>query len=148
MRIVKIVSVAAAFAFGTALPTTAPPTNALPATAPPTGGLPSNASPLPGPVSSLTLTLSVAGGPARSVRLACDGQAGGHPDPTTACGLVGKVGGDLSKLTYDIDMICPDEYVPHTVQASGTWEGRPVWFGRTYDNRCEMTALTGPLFHI
>ncbi|MFF5206910.1 SSI family serine proteinase inhibitor [Streptosporangium sp. NPDC000396] len=133
MRTVKIVSAVAAFAFGTALPTTGAPA--------------SKSSPVPGGGSSLTLTLSVGGGPARSVSLQCDQEGGSHPDLSTACGLVRKVDGDLSKLTYDIDMICPDEHVPHTVGARGTWQGRPVWFDKTYDNRCEMTALTGSLFY-
>ncbi|WP_051864307.1 SSI family serine proteinase inhibitor [Streptosporangium roseum] len=134
MRTVKIVSAAAAFALATALPPAASPA--------------SDRSPVPGGGSALTLTLSVADGTNSGVSLTCDREGGSHPDPFTACGLIRRVGGDLSKLAYDIDMICPEEYLPHTVRALGTWEGRPVWFGRTYDNRCEMTALTGPLFHI
>ncbi|MEU9830780.1 SSI family serine proteinase inhibitor [Streptosporangium sp. NPDC048047] len=96
----------------------------------------------------ITLTLSVAGGPAKSVVLRCGdaGDGGSHPDPATACGLLRQVDGDLPRLTYDIDLICPPEYDPHTVGAFGTWAGRPVRFTRTYDNGCEMTALTGPLF--
>ncbi|MFD8532031.1 SSI family serine proteinase inhibitor [Streptosporangium canum] len=134
MRTVKIVSAAAVFALATA-----PPPAASPA---------SDRSPVPGGGSALTLTLSVADGTNSGVFLTCDREGGSHPAPFTACGLIRRVGGDLSKLAYDIDMICPEEYLPHTVRAFGTWEGRPVWFGRTYDNRCEMTALTGPLFHI
>ena len=73
------------------------------------------------------------------------------------CKLIGRVPGqDLlrrrpkvrSKMTYDIDMICPDEHIPHAVTATGMWEDRPVFFSKTHDNRCEMTALTGPLFQI
>lgn len=132
MRTVKIASAAAAFAFATALPTTSSPA--------------SEELPVPGGRSSLTLSLSVAGEPARTVSIRCDQEYGEHPALTTACGMIRKVGGDLSRLTYDIDMICEEDYLPHTVQAQGTWEGRPVRFAKTYDNRCEMTALTGPVF--
>ena len=86
--------------------------------------------------------------PARTASLRCDQAGGSHPALTQSCDLLRKAGGDLSKMTYDIDMICPDERIPHAVTATGMWEGRPVFFSRTYDNRCEMTALTGPLFQI
>ncbi|MEU0516590.1 SSI family serine proteinase inhibitor [Streptosporangium sp. NPDC006007] len=138
MRTVKIVSAAAAFACATALPTTSSPASEQPPS-------PARES-ASGGRSSLTLSLSVAGGPAKTISLRCDRDDGVHPSPVTACGMIRRVGGDLSRLTYDIDMICGEEYVPHTVSALGTWEGRPVRFDRTYDNRCEMTALTGPLF--
>ncbi|GAA3429798.1 SSI family serine proteinase inhibitor [Streptosporangium sandarakinum] len=112
------------------------------------GSSPASDTAAPGAGPPLTLTLSVAGGPAKSVVLRCGdaGDGGSHPDPATACGLLRQVDGDLPRLAYDIDMICPPEYDPHTVGAFGTWAGRPVRFTRTYDNGCEMTALTGPLF--
>ena len=142
MRTVKIVSAGAVFALASALPTTAAPVS---------GGrsaLPATATPSPESRSVLALSLSVAGGPARTASLRCDQDGGSHPALTQSCDLIRKVGGDLSKMTYDIDMICPDERIPHTVTAIGMWEDRLVFFSRTYDNRCEMTALTGPVFQI
>ena len=146
MRTVKIVSAAVTFALATGLHTTSSPASGSLSDAP-TPGSPaaeSVSSPVSSAVSSLTLTLSIAGGPARSTSLRCDGET--PPSYATACGMLRRFGGDPSRMTYDIDMICDEEYVPHTVTASGTWDGRPVSFERTYDNRCEMTALTGPLF--
>lgn len=104
-------------------------------------------SPLSGAVSesAVVLSLSVGDSPARSVLLRCD-RDDSRPSFATACGMLGRFGGDLTRMTYDIDMICDQERVPHTVSASGTWEGRPVRFQHTYDNRCELTALTGPVF--
>ncbi|MER7208369.1 SSI family serine proteinase inhibitor [Streptosporangium sp. NPDC000239] len=97
------------------------------------------------PASAVVLSLSVGGGPARSVLLRC-GRAESRPSFTTACGMLGRFGGDLARMTYDVDRICGRKHVAHAVSASGTWEGRPVRFEHTYDNRCEMTALTGPVF--
>ncbi|GAA3087572.1 SSI family serine proteinase inhibitor [Streptosporangium carneum] len=142
MRTVKIVSTAVTFVLASALHTTSSPASDSPS------GVPASGSPGHAPVSetSLTLSLSVSGGPARSTFLRCDRDDEALPSFGTACGMLRRFGGDLSKMTYDIDMICDEEYVPHTASASGTWEGRPVRFERTYDNRCEMTALTGPVF--
>ncbi|MEV7006275.1 SSI family serine proteinase inhibitor [Streptosporangium sp. NPDC051022] len=149
MRTVKIVSAAVTFLAATTLHTTSSPasdsSSGVPGASAPVSPV-SPALPVSGTGSALTLSLSVAGGPARSVLLRCDRDDTGLPSFATACGMLRRFGGDLAKMTYDIDMICDEEYVPHTVNASGTWEGRPVRFSRTYDNRCEMTALTGPVF--
>jgi hypothetical protein len=142
MRTVKIVSAGAVFALASALPTTAAPVSNG------RSSLATTASPAPKSRSVLALSLSVAGGSTRTVSLKCDQDSGSHPALTQACDMLRKVGGDLSKMTYDIDMICPDEHIPHAVSAIGMWEGRFVLFAKTYDNRCEMTALTGPLFQI
>jgi hypothetical protein len=142
MRTVKIVSAGAVFALASALPTTATPVSGS------RSALPTTAAPAPESRSLLALSLSVAGGPVRTVSLGCDRDSGAHPALTQSCDLLRKVGGDLSKMAYDIDMICPDEHLPHAVTAIGKWENKLVFFSRTYDNRCEMIALTGPLFQI
>ncbi|MFD0885517.1 SSI family serine proteinase inhibitor [Streptosporangium algeriense] len=97
------------------------------------------------PGSAVVLGLSVGGGPTRSVLLRC-GRDDSRPSFATACGMLGKFGGDLARMTYDLDMICGQERLAHAASALGTWEGRPVRFAHTYDNRCEMTARTGPVF--
>ncbi|MEV8632549.1 SSI family serine proteinase inhibitor [Streptosporangium sp. NPDC051023] len=146
MRTVKIVSAAMTFAVVTALNTTSSPASDTFSSSLALGSSASDSgASLTTSGSSLTLSLSVAGGPARSVSLQCD-RDDSLPSFATACGMLGKFGGDLSRMTYDIDLICDEAYVPHTVSASGTWEGRPVRFERTFDNRCELTALTGPVF--
>lgn len=152
MRTVKIVSAGAMFALAAALPTTAPASDnrSSPPVAPAPDGRsqpPVAAAPARESRSSLALSVSVAGVPAKTAFLDCD-QAHGSAALTTSCDMLRRVGGDLSKMAYDIDMICTDEYAPRTVRAIGTWEGRFVWFTKTYDNGCEMTALTGPVFSI
>jgi Subtilisin inhibitor-like len=154
MRTVKIVSAGAMFALATALPTTAAPASDS-RSSPPVAPAPDSRSQTPaaaatgqGSRSSLALSVSASGAPARTAFLECDQGHGGSPALTTSCDMIRRVGGDLSKMAYDIDMICTDEYSPRTVRAIGTWEGRFVWFTKTYDNGCEMTALTGPVFSI
>jgi Subtilisin inhibitor-like len=154
MRTVMIVSAGAMFALAAALPTTAAPASdnrSSPPVSPAPDGRsqpPVAAAPARESRSSLALSVSVAGAPAKTAFLDCDQGHGGSAALTPSCDMIRRVGGDLSKMAYDIDMICTDEYSPRTVRAIGTWEGRFVWFTKTYDNGCEMTALTGPVFSI
>ncbi|MDP9841204.1 SSI family serine proteinase inhibitor [Streptosporangium lutulentum] len=156
MRTVKIVSAGAMFALATTLPPTSAPASdnrsSPPANIAPAAGDRSSPAtvtdPAPENQRSLALSVSVGGAPARKSFLDCDQDLSDRPALITSCDMIHKVGGDLSKMTYDIDMICTAEYSPHTVRAIGNWDGRFVSFTKTYDNACEMTALTGPVFSI
>lgn len=93
----------------------------------------------------LSVQLGQSGG-ARAVVLGCDPDAGAHPDPKAACDRLREVDGDFDRLDVSPGVHCTEEYDPHLVRATGTWQGSPVSFERTYGNACELAAGTGEVF--
>ncbi|MGW4381007.1 SSI family serine proteinase inhibitor [Kitasatospora sp. NPDC004531] len=96
--------------------------------------------------SGVELSVVFASGETRAVTLTCDPDGGTHPTPGAACGLLRSVGGDPGKLDVDPGAICTLESAPVTARLSGTWQGRPAAFSRTYGNPCELHARTGAVF--
>ncbi|MFD9860986.1 subtilase-type protease inhibitor [Streptomyces alboflavus] len=82
----------------------------------------------------------------RGVLLSCVPEPSGHhPFAREACAELDRAGGDFDRLPQE-DRICTKEYAPVTVGATGTFQGRPVDWHRTYGNACEMAASTGHVF--
>lgn len=90
------------------------------------------------------LRLTVEGGQTATLR--CDPPGGTHPNAAAACSAVAAVSGDLELLPRRPDVFCPAVYDPVTVEAAGTWRGRPVNYRATFGNRCELGATTGAIF--
>ena len=95
--------------------------------------------------SSLTLTYMAEAGFASAVKLTCDPDGGGHPDPAAACAALARAGADPAKLPPD-DRMCILLYKPVTAQLKGEWRGRQVEWQHTYGNTCEMARATGVVF--
>ncbi|MEV4642248.1 SSI family serine proteinase inhibitor [Actinoplanes sp. NPDC049548] len=96
-----------------------------------------------------TLALMVQGPNSQQARitlLTCGPAAGTHPRSADACATVATVDGDLAALDVQPDGFCTREYQPVTATATGFWQGRPVLYGETFPNRCEMLRETGALF--
>ncbi|MEV7965037.1 SSI family serine proteinase inhibitor [Sphaerisporangium sp. NPDC088356] len=83
----------------------------------------------------------------RVVLLQCASPGGTHPRATEACRLLEPVKGDLGDLKMSSDAACAKRYEPMTVSASGIWDGRRLYFERTFGNTCELSAYTGAVFN-
>ncbi|GAA4619923.1 SSI family serine proteinase inhibitor [Saccharopolyspora hordei] len=81
----------------------------------------------------------------RTVVLNCHPSGGSHPHADAACQTLDAVNGDLNLLSEGQAM-CTLQYQPVTYTASGTWQGRPVSFEKTYSNECVAEASTGKVF--
>lgn len=100
------------------------------------------------PSGRLTVSVSVSGGPAKTVSLTCDPDGGTHPTPQKACDQLRSVSGDPAQLAPDRDRVCTQEHQPHQVTMTGSWLGQSVSYKKTFGNRCEMASATGDLFAI
>jgi hypothetical protein len=97
--------------------------------------------------SRLTLTVNAQEeGSATSLVLTCNPDGGAHPRPADACELLRTNDGDLNLLSASDDTACMAMYDPHVATATGVWQGRHVFYQRTFTNRCWMTATTGSIF--
>lgn len=85
----------------------------------------------------------------RGVWLTCGttGQNGSHPHAAASCRDLTIARGDLDALPGDPHN-CTLQYAPVTATATGTWQGKPLRWQRTYPNDCVMDSETGPLFRI
>ncbi|QDQ10167.1 SSI family serine proteinase inhibitor [Streptomyces spectabilis] len=82
----------------------------------------------------------------RGMLLRCAPEPSGpHPFAREACAELDRAGGDFGELPQE-ERICTKEYAPVTVGATGTFQGRPVAWHKTYGNACEMEASTGHVF--
>ncbi len=81
----------------------------------------------------------------RGVLLHCDPPGGSHPAAEAACADLAAAGGDFDALPGDPHR-CTKEYDPVTATATGTYNGRPVAWHRTFPNACVMDGITGPVF--
>ncbi|WP_172383567.1 subtilase-type protease inhibitor [Streptomyces sp. MNP-20] len=111
---------------------------------------PAAAAPVDGPqpdARGLFLTVSGAENTwIRGLLLRCTPEPSGHhPFAREACAELDRAGGDFGELPRE-DRICTKEYDPVTVGATGTFQGRPVAWHKTYGNACEMQASTGHVF--
>jgi hypothetical protein len=70
---------------------------------------------------------------------------GTHPNPAAACDSLRAVGGDFEQLP-DAGAPCTREYDPHTVTATGRWDGSIVDYEETFANRCLAGVGTDYVF--
>lgn len=82
----------------------------------------------------------------KRVVLACNPDAGTHPDPTGACTSLRNVNGYFEKLPPDPAAICIDIYAPVRVEAIGYWGTRRVKYTETFSNDCIAAAETDFVF--
>ncbi|MFE5096436.1 SSI family serine proteinase inhibitor [Streptomyces sp. NPDC056638] len=68
-----------------------------------------------------------------------------HPHAAAACAAIDRAEGDLDALPGS-PRLCIEGYDPVTATATGTWDGRPVSWQRTFPDACVMDAVTGPVF--
>ncbi|MEV7684797.1 SSI family serine proteinase inhibitor [Streptomyces bungoensis] len=64
----------------------------------------------------------------------------------SACSQLAAVGGDISRMPQNKNVLCPMIYAPVTAQARGLWNGRPVDYRETFPSACVMNARTGSVF--
>jgi Subtilisin inhibitor-like len=104
--------------------------------------------PRPGP-SLLLLSVAPSGGAVSTAVLTCNPAGGLHPSPVAACADISAARGNFAELPGDDDVdVCPDIYQPVVASTFGWWEGRMMWWNRTYGNMCELFAATGPVFPV
>lgn len=97
------------------------------------------------PATSLVLTITPQGGVAHSVTLTCP--AGGtHPNPQGACEALDAANGNIGSVPAKAGQMCPHIVRPVTASASGTYQGRPESYMRTFNNQCELNRATNPIF--
>lgn len=82
----------------------------------------------------------------KRVVLACNPDAGTHPDPTGACTSLRKVNGYFEKLPPDPAAVCIEVYAPVRVEAIGYWGTRQVKYTETFSNDCIAAAETDFVF--
>jgi hypothetical protein len=97
------------------------------------------------PRARLTIGYMADAGFAAAVKLTCGPDAGGHPKPAETCALLGRAGGDPSKIV-PATTACYLLYSPVTAEVTGTWRGKPVAWKHRFGNACEMRRATGILF--
>ncbi|MFB7454148.1 SSI family serine proteinase inhibitor [Streptomyces sp. NPDC056194] len=79
--------------------------------------------------------------------LNCPGRPGqDHPRTREACTDLHTAHGDFTRLPGQDTAICSNDAGPVTVTAHGTYQGRQVHWEHTFDNDCELTLATGPVF--
>jgi hypothetical protein len=104
--------------------------------------------PRPGP-SLLLLSVAPRSGAVSTAVLTCNPVGGLHPNPAAACADITVARGNFAELPGDDDVeVCPDVYQPVVASTFGWWEGRMMWWNRTYGNMCELFAATGPVFPV
>ncbi|WP_329092049.1 MULTISPECIES: SSI family serine proteinase inhibitor [unclassified Streptosporangium] len=96
-------------------------------------------------IKRLTLTVSRPGG-VRTVWLGCGPTSGTHPRGEEACALLIRAQGDPARVGPLSWAACPQRYDPVAASATGTWNGRPIRYQRTFSNQCELRAETGVIF--
>ncbi|ETK32020.1 hypothetical protein MPTA5024_32190 [Microbispora sp. ATCC PTA-5024] len=84
----------------------------------------------------------------RFALLTCDPVTGTHPSAVEACQTLEKVQGDPARLKADPNLVCPLIWDPVTVTANGIWDGRYVWYQRTFASSCEKRSVGDGVFDI
>jgi len=79
------------------------------------------------------------------VTLTCQPPGGTHPHPQAACQALQSVGYDFSLLPPVQGRVCPDIFVPVTVEAKAP-TGLKDLFVKTYPNRCFAALYTDDVF--
>ncbi|MBA9003968.1 SSI family serine proteinase inhibitor [Thermomonospora cellulosilytica] len=86
-------------------------------------------------------------GVTETVTLSCDPVGGTHPDAADACADLAKADGDITRIP-PANAVCVAVYEPVTAYASGTWNGRSVYFSKVCTNdACADVATGGNVFH-
>lgn len=99
------------------------------------------------PDTSLTLTVTTAGGDAESVRLTCEPAGGSHPNAESACAEIHAAHGDFDGLPGDSEQTaCTMIYQPVTAVAEGTWQDESVSWEHEFGNACTLRTATGTVF--
>ncbi|MFJ7497166.1 SSI family serine proteinase inhibitor [Streptomyces sp. NPDC097727] len=115
----------------------------------PTVAVPAAAAESNAPVPDRGLLLTVSGSEdtwIRGVTLFCPPAPDAHhPRAAAACAAIDRAEGDLDALPGS-PRLCIKGYDPVTATATGTWDGRPVGWQRTFPDACVMDAVTGPVF--
>lgn len=111
---------------------------------------PSSAGPVTESEGTTEMRLTISGSDVspslRAHQLTCEPPGGDHPYRTAACRDLAIAGGDFSALPGEPERTCTGLYDPVTATALGQWQGFPLRFQRTYVNKCNLTAYTGPVF--
>jgi hypothetical protein len=82
------------------------------------------------------------------VVLACQPDAGTHPDPRQACGSLRKVDGYFERLEPPEPYACTREFAPARVEAIGYWGDRRVNYSEVFSNRCIAAGETDNVFRL
>jgi hypothetical protein len=93
----------------------------------------------------LTITPQSAGTP-KTVSLECDPTGGSHPRATDACVALQTASGQIDQIQPQQGAMCPHTVAPIRATATGTYAATPMAYEHTWNNSCEMTRATGPLF--
>ncbi|MFG1795025.1 SSI family serine proteinase inhibitor [Nocardia sp. NPDC049149] len=97
-------------------------------------------------VLTLTVTPAAPNSAPTRVTLTCEPTGGDHKNAEAACAALTAVGGDFDKLAGDPGAVCAQVYEPVTGEATGTWQGKPVDWRKTFGNLCELSGRTTPVF--
>jgi hypothetical protein len=100
---------------------------------------------LPPPTTSLLLTIGQQQAAGHSVTLTCAPEGGTHPTAKDACAALAAAGGDIGKVAPGQEM-CPHLVRPVTATATGSYQGHPLSWSKTFNNTCEMQRATHPIF--
>lgn len=96
---------------------------------------------------SLTILLDDGFGIRTTWTLTCDPPGGTHPDPASACGVLGAKG--ATALPEPKGRVCTEQYGgPQKAKVTGSWKGTKVAAQLSLENGCEIdrwTALLGLL---
>ncbi|MFZ0161562.1 MAG: SSI family serine proteinase inhibitor, partial [Kineosporiaceae bacterium] len=77
--------------------------------------------------------------------LTCDPAGGTHPDPATACGVLGANGAKALPAP-PATTACTEQYGgPQKAKITGTWRGRAVNAELSLENGCQITRWTALL---
>lgn len=80
------------------------------------------------------------------VVLACNPDAGTHPDPQGACHELREVKGDFARLEPVGQAGCDDVLDPVVVEAIGYWGEQRVAYTEWFENPCSAAVATGNVF--
>jgi hypothetical protein len=109
---------------------------------------PASVASAPAGAASLTILLDDGFGVRSTWTLTCDPAGGTHPDPATACGVLGAHGATALPAVKP-GTVCTEQYGgPQKAKITGSWRGKPVTSQLTLENGCEIarwTALLGLL---
>ncbi|OLT44888.1 hypothetical protein BJF85_19605 [Saccharomonospora sp. CUA-673] len=97
------------------------------------------------PGSALSLSIKTSDGTVAFTQLWCDPTGGSHPTAARACAALDDAEGDLADLEPS-HQACPMIHDPVRASAHGYWDGEPVHFTTTYNNRCMADAESGGVF--
>jgi len=109
------------------------------------GTPPKNTPSAPAGSADLTILLDDGFGVRATWTLTCSPTGGTHPDPSTACGVLGASGATALPAT-PTDRMCTQEYGgPQKALVRGTWRGKTIDSQLTLENGCEISRWSSLL---